>query len=82
MTFPGQLPSCVFAMGDHVFHERRRRKGATEAERLTDKLQNESRVSLSLLTLSWRNQSQDQNSRLPHCSHKEIFASSQNDVFQ
>lgn len=48
MTFPGQLPSCVFAVGDHVSHERRRRRRAAEAEWLTDKWQNESRVSLSL----------------------------------
>lgn len=44
MTFPGQLPSRVFAVGDHVSHERRRRRRAAEAEWLTDKGQNESRV--------------------------------------
>lgn len=35
MTFSGRLPSCVFAVGDHVSHEKRRRKTA-EAKWLTD----------------------------------------------
>lgn len=50
MTFPGQLPSCVFfAVGDHVSHKRRRRRRRTaEAVWLTGKWQNESRVSHSL----------------------------------
>lgn len=91
MTFSGRLPSRVFAVGDHVSHERRRRRAA-EAEWLTDKWQNKSRVSLSLPPppLSWRTRSQDQGSGSSHCSLWQGFTmnsnvqklSSQDNIFQ
>lgn len=91
MTFPGQLPSRVFfAVGDHVSHKRRRRRRTAEAEWLTDKWQNESRVSLSLSIpphLSWGSQSQDQGSGyigryLPFTNPNVENLSNQCDIFQ
>ena len=76
MTFPGWLPSRVCAVGYHVSHERRRRRRRQSGWPTTGRINRmcaPTPHSPSLLSLSWRSQSQDQGSGSPHCSHRQGF---------
>lgn len=68
MTFPGQFPICVCAVGYHVSHKRRRKRKAAEVEWLTN-----NRHVCPPPHLNWRCRSQDQGSGSPHWSHCELW---------